>query len=263
MARRTRGRTRPGRLRALDHYLALSSNRLTEFPGAAAVVDVGIGEHPDTTRELSVAVGAFGIDIPVLALETDPLRLRRARSQRLSGVRLASWDALADPLAPGRHGIARVVRAMNLLRGQSSAAAEEGHRRLGRLLVPRGRLIEGSSDRDGGVLCAHVLSLQSGRLRRRSLLFFTDFSRGCGPWMFRDQLPADLRRACRPPHPVHALLSGWHAAFVACAPLGGPIARYQAAVRAVPELSLPDPEGLPGLAEWRPAGGVPRAPANV
>ncbi|MBU8895076.1 methylase [Corallococcus sp. H22C18031201] len=213
----TRGRTTPGRLRALDDYLChAESTLLTRHEGPwarAAFVDVGFGEHPWTTLESAAAFRALNPDLLVIGVELDEARAQAAASAHSDTRTHFRQGGFALPLAPDEP--TRLVRAMNLLRQGAPERVPEAHQRLAQALLPSGLVVEGSSDTPGAVLVAHLLRRGDGRadLTREALLFHTDFSRGFAPWLFRDWLPRDLRRRVRPGEPLHAFFSAWEAAW--------------------------------------------------
>jgi hypothetical protein len=104
---------------------------------------------------------------------------------------------------------ASVVRAINVLRGYREEELPGIHRALLAPLAPGGLLIEGTTDLDGHVTGVHLLRRGAGRAEDLGLLLHTDFERGFSPWLFRDVLPRDLRRAARPGTPVHQALTRW------------------------------------------------------
>lgn len=213
-ARRPRGRTAPGRLAALDRYLLATERSLLSAPHAEAsrawVVDVGIGETPVTTLELADALAQIEPPPAVLAVEVDAERAERARrfARERFEVRRGGFDL---PLHDGE--AARLVRCMNVLRGLPPDRVPEVHAELGSRLLVGGLLLEGSSDRAGDVLTAHLLRREPEGLRREALLFFTNGRRGFAPILFRDHLPRDLRRAVKSGHPLHAFFVAWTAAW--------------------------------------------------
>lgn len=212
--RHTRGRTRPGRLRALDAYLVHREPELlsrTSGPWEhAAFVDVGFGEHPWTTLESAHALRTLNPRLPVVGVELEASRVETAApyTDALTHFRQGGFDL---PLGP--HEPARLVRAMNLLRQYPPEQVPAVHQRLGERLLPSGLLVEGSSDTHGGVLVAHLLRRGPHHLEREALLFYTDFSHGFAPLLFRDWLPRDLRRRVLPGTPLHAFFTAWTQAW--------------------------------------------------
>ena len=215
---KTRGRTSPGRLRALDAYLVHREPEMLSRragPWARAVfVDVGFGEHPWTTLESAEAFRALHPELPVIGVELDAERARAAEAHADARTHFRQ-GGFELPL--GEDEPARLVRAMNLLRQGPPERVPEVHRTLGRYLLPSGLLVEGSADPTGAILTAHLLRRAPDGaeplLTREALLLHTDFRHGFAPLLFRDWLPRDLRRRVRPGEPIHAFFSEWGAAW--------------------------------------------------
>lgn len=100
---------------------------------------------------------------------------------------------------------------MNVARGLREDEVPGLHAALGAPIIEGGLLIEGSTDTEGAVLCAWLLRKRGSELVKEALLFHTDFSRGFSPWLFRDWLPRDLRRAVKPGSWIHDALTRWEA----------------------------------------------------
>lgn len=203
-----RGKTRPGRLRRLDRYLrhgptaALAG--LAEHPLA---VDVGIGAIPHTTLELAAHLAPVVPSLEVVGTDVDPARIAAARGTRR--VRFTVADLVPPDLAPG------LVRAFNLLRGFSPAGAEVALERLRRAVAPGGVLVEGSSDKRGGILVAAVHRREgAGPVRLERVVFSLDVALGFAPRMLRVRIPPTLRRQRR----LDPLLDAWTDAWDATRP---------------------------------------------
>ncbi len=255
-----KGRTRPGRLSALDRYVLHEEAALLSAGGGAWVVDLGVGDQPWTTTELHQALTAEHPHLRVLGVEHDEHRVREAKRHQTAGLqfRAGGFDL---PLMPGEP--ARLIRAMNVARNYGAQASAEIHRRLCRRLTPGGLLIEGTSDLDGDVLTAHLVRATQAGPRAEGLLFHTTFRRGFAPLLFRDQLPVDLRRSVRPGTPIHSLLSQWTSAWEEARRSGprDPASSFRASVRRL-SAARPDVDDAPWLIEngylrWRSA--MPRA----
>lgn len=258
--RQTKGRTSPGRLRALDAYL-LDAERplLLAPPPAAAFVDVGFGEHPFTTLESARALRAVHPSLPVLGLDRDPARAAAAQPHADGPTRFleGGFEALAD-LGP-----LRIVRAMNVLRTYREAEVSTAHALLGAHLMEGGLALEGSADPEGAILTCHLLRRRGETLHREALLFFTDFSHGFAPLLFRDWLPRDLRRRVVPGEPIHAFFTAWTQAWSQvreAAP--DPRAAFTASAQTL-ATRLPGVEADPrwtsrGYLLYRPPSGIPQ-----
>lgn len=259
--RKTRGRTAPERLGALDTYLVHAERDLLAREGDAAFVDVGFGEHPWTTLETARALREVRPGLGVIGVELDPERAAAAAREHADARTHFRQGGFALPLEPGER--ARLVRAMNVLRTYPLERVAQAHRLLGAPLVEGGLLVEGSTDTPGEVLVAHLLRRTGAGLEREALLFHTTFARGFAPLLFRDWLPRDLRRRVRPGEPIHAFFSDWAAAWDE-ARAGGvrdPAEVFRATVvrlAARREGVSTEPWLLErGYLVWRPPGGVP------
>lgn len=253
--RKTRGRTAPHRLRALDAYLLTTERALLCAPPATApFVDVGFGEHPFTTQETAHALRAVAPSLPIIGLERAPARAAAAQPHADANTRFlhGGFEQL------GALGPLRVVRAMNVLRAYSQAEALDAHALMGAHLMEGGLVLEGSADPRGALLTAHLLRRRDGALHREALLFFTDFTHGFAPILFRDWLPRDLRRHVVPGEPIHAFFQTWTRAWsdVRAAhptPRAAFAASLETLAQALPGVERP----AEGCLVYRPAGGIP------
>ncbi|TXD37157.1 methylase [Lujinxingia vulgaris] len=192
--REIRGRTKPGRLRMLDRFVVghLLGGGPGEGPGLA--VDVGFGEEGWTTRELYEALRQSGMVCDVVGVEVEPMRVEKAQEVACEGLRFVEAGFDLKPVVWREAGL---VRAMNVLRQYGPHEVEEAHRSWGEVLGEGGYLVEGTCDGEGAIGSAHVLRKDRGEVKKVGLVLWTDFSKGFGPWMFRDWLPADLRRSLK------------------------------------------------------------------
>lgn len=211
---RLRGRTRPGRLALLDALLCQRERALlcrTDGPYAHAVyVDVGLGDQPDTTFESARSFRALAPGLRSIGVDIDPVRVQRGQQQQELQVELRQ-GGFDLPLMASEP--VRLVRAMNVLRNYPEAQVPEIHAQLCERLLPGGLLVEGSSSRRAGNLCAHLIRREHAGMRREALCFASDFREGFAPRMFRDCLPRDLRRHVRNGEAIGQLLGAWQAAF--------------------------------------------------
>lgn len=225
--RTVRGRTRAGRLDGLDAWLVHEARELL-FAGGL-VVDVGFGATTVTLEALAVAVHQVDPRLEVVGLERDASRA----GARAVGARLVvgGFEALSQLSG------AVVVRAMNVLRGYRAEEAPLIHRALGVGLIEGGLLLEGSTDTEGHVSVCHLARRRGGELTSEGLLLYTDFERGFSPWLFRDWLPSDLRRAVRPGTRIHGLLDRWSRAVQAGGSGRSPRERFSSSVGQVDGLA--------------------------
>lgn len=162
--------------------------------GPRVVIDFGFGLSAVTTQEWRAALS--DARVRVVGVE------RALPAERSPGVELVQggFETCAT-LGP-----ASVVRAMNVLRGSREDEVAPARAALLAALEPDGLVLEGSSDTEG-----HLFALSLLQRGHEELLFFTDFSRGFSPWLFRDWLPRHLRRSVKPGTPIHELLTRWEA----------------------------------------------------
>lgn len=209
-----RGKTAPGRLAALDAYLVEHEAGLLQRADSefreAVFLDVGIGESPDTFLE---AVGTFRFVAPGLravAVDTALHRVQRAKAGcgDFPGVafRHGGFEEVASVPV-------RLLRVMNVLREYPPAEVAGIHQGLLSGLLPTGLLVEGSSDKRGGLFSAHLIRKMDKARVQRSLLLYSKFENGFAPLQFRDVLPQDLRRQVKPGTVMGAFFSKWTAAW--------------------------------------------------
>jgi len=256
-ARRTRARTRSGRLAALDDYL-VRFERARLAASQARFVDVGIGCEPvtlldsmATLREVAPELGFVGIELE------DQFARIAARGAPEADIRQGGFEVVAE-VAP-----AAVIRVMNVLRTYSQEDVPDVHRRLGDALVDGGLVIEGTCDPEGDNMSAHLLRRRDDAVHREGLLFHTRFTNGFAPMLLRDRLPRDLRRRVRPDTAIGRFFADWNQAFAAARDAGikAPAACFVESARRLARVR-------PGVAAdswllergyllWRPADGVP------
>lgn len=248
-----KGRTSAGRLRALDAFLLERERRLIAAQSVAPFIDVGFGEQPLTTLESAVALREVNPSLTVLGVESDVQRaLAAAPFESLPETRFVRGDFGVLPLLPK----ARVIRVMNVLRSHQEEEVAAIHALLGAALVEGGVVLEGSADEAGDILTAHVLRREGAAMKREALLFFTRFTHGFAPALFRDWLPRDLRRRCKPGEWVHAFFGQWTQVWEATRTADAP-ASFVAAVNALRQSGEPVELVAEGMMVWRPADGVP------
>ncbi len=256
-----RGRTRAGRLGLLDQWLlrdpSPTGRGWREAPGEGTspplLVDVGLGDDPVTTVELFVAVHP---PATVIGVDVDELRVRRAQSHARPGLEFRLCrDWRLDLSRP-----ADLIRAVNVLRGYPEAEAADATRALTAQLAGGGLLLEGSTDVDGALGCVHRWRKHGAAIGHEGLLFFTDFSRGFAPRMFRDVLPRDLRRSVKPGTEIHRFLEAWQAAFETKPEREEPPAAFARTARQLRDAGEPVRLESPQALGWN--GGAEKYPAR-
>jgi len=248
LSRRTRGKSRPGRLRLLDAWLVatqrpLIARREAAFERAVSV-DLGFGAVPWTTLELVAALRQIDPEAEVVGVDIDPARVESARPLQVPGLRFEVGGFELPPAPP-----VRLIRAMNVLRQYDPAAVAGAHAAMRRAVLPGGLVIEGTTSKGGDTLAAHLLRRHGGvgePAQPRALLFATDFSAGFAPRMFARCLPRDLRPDGRPSPAVAAFLDAWTAA------LSGMDRADPARAFAASAADLPGVEVGPGWIIWTP-----------
>lgn len=203
-ARGIRGRTSPGRLRGIEPLLVSVASKAL-LRADSLVLDLGFGHSPITTRELAQFLDTTVGPRRVIGVETDALRAEKARELFEKGEFLHAGFELEDHFPEG----VALIRAMNILRQYRPEEVEGAHRKWGRALKEGGYLIEGSTDKSGAVMSAHLFRRQKDQLLREGLYFYTDFTRGFAPVLFRDVLPRDLRHGIHEGHLAFEFFQTW------------------------------------------------------
>lgn len=261
-AKLTRGKTREGRLDALDRIWLRLDPRPTQDSTKRNELawDLGFGAHPHTTLAWSDALCAAGWQAQVLGLEAHPGRAAFATRFDRDNCRFGHLDATWGPpwdAAP------RWIRAMNILRQYRASQAQTWHQRWGEQLKAGGQLIEGTCSADGSVLVAHWLVKRPQELSRRGLIFYTDFSQGFAPLLFGDRLPKDLRAHARQQGAIGDFFRRWTQAWSPFRALSPPKAFLESAgqlqSQGEPIRAWPDKSGA--VMVWEPSGGVPKVPS--
>lgn len=190
------------------------------------VIDLGYGATPVTTVELASRLRRIRLDVRVLGLELDPMRV-------------AAAAPAADPpqLTFGRGGFEFaghrpvLVRAANVLRqyDEADAAAAWSTMRAG--LAQAGVIVEGTCD-EIGRRGSWVLLDASGPISLTLACRVDSLGR---PSELAERLPKSLIHHNVPGQPIHAFLRELDAAWDAAAPLVpfGPRQRWIAACKAM------------------------------
>lgn len=244
---RLRGKTRAGRLRLWDALL----EPLFSADCSHGVLDVGVGERPDTLVELATV-----LDHPPTAIEVHPRRVAAARAATVFPI--LEGDALQPPRGAERFGL---VRCANVLRQYPVEAVEQAHRGLIAHCRPGGVVLEGSCDASGDVGCFHVLRSAPDGFTRSGLVFFSSFARGFAPIQLRDWLPRDLRRQVRDGGVMADFFRRWTTVWSAVRQRNAPI-DFRRSVDALAEpgrvVDLSSTQSGAAAFFWTPEGGVPQ-----
>ncbi len=102
-----------------------------------------------------------------------------------------------------------VLRAMNVLRQYGAEEAQKALLGWASRLSPNGILVEGTTDKHGELATFFCLG------QTTELVLMTTFSRGFGPWMFRDYLPQSWRRTVKPGTALFDFFDAWASEFSA------------------------------------------------
>jgi len=205
--RLTRGKTRPGRFRLLDPWIASQVGRAVGQE-TAHVVDVGIGARPDTTLELHRALGGADAGVRTTGLDLDPERVQALREAEEPGVRavLGGFDAELPP--------AHLVRAANLLRQYRLPDVPPALTAMSHWLAPEGLLVGGTTDRHGDRGVFRVFRRVDGRLLPQALICLAALDGpGFAPRALTPYLPRGLGWHGHPGPTVQPLFTAWTRAF--------------------------------------------------
>lgn len=249
MKRPTKRRTAQGRLAWLDAYL------IRQAPvelHQVHLIDVGFGLHPTTSLETLDALESWQASI--IAVDTDASIVAAAKaSLQTRGKRISFQvgDFRLSRSVPKNRKVG-LIRCANVLRGYREDEVEPAWYAMASVLSEGGVLMDATCDAKGAVGSCLVLRKQGDRLVREALLFFSDFSRGFAPRMFRDVLPRIYRRRAKPGSPIARFLDDWQHKIDAL-PACDVRSAFEASVLAHPEMHFI----AEGLAQWAPSEGVP------
>lgn len=220
----TRGTTAPNRLRRVDRYLVGTQTARLRDAAHPLVVDLGFGNCPVTTLELSSRLAPVRADVEVLGLEIDRERVDAARPYA-DPPRLR-FEKGGFELAGQRPVL---VRAMNVLRQYDEATAARAWTTLRAGLAPGGLLVEGTTDELGRRGCWICLDA-TGPLTLTLAARAADLPH---PSALAERLPKALIHHNVPGRPIHEFLHAFDAAWAGAAPYSafGPRQRWVAAVQ--------------------------------
>lgn len=227
----TRGKTAPGRLKALDVFLARYEAHLLKRQDGlfaqAAFCDVGFGELPHTTLD---AAECFWVEAPRLHVVGIEKALHRVAAAQVFSTPQVHFLEGGFDLANLERPV-RLIRAMNVLREYAPQDVSRIHLKLGQKLLPGGLLVEGSCDKNGQLLTARFLRKGSTGLQDEGLLCYSSFEHGFAPIQFRDWLPQDLRRTVRPGNLLYEVFTQWTKAWEAVKPHASPREAFASSIQ--------------------------------
>lgn len=188
--RDSRGRSRPGRLDAVDAAIVTElGSWLAEADPAAPVVDLGFGAYPWTLRSLARAVRTVA-SRPVVGVEGS-VRFAERAARVLDGEGISAvWGGFSLP--PQAQGAA-LVRVMNVLRSYRAEEVGPALDALAEGVTEGGWIVEGSCSLDGDATATRWWQVAAGRRRLRAWGFGTTLSAGYAPALFMPRLPPDAK----------------------------------------------------------------------
>jgi hypothetical protein len=208
----TRGKTRRNRLRRVDNFLLLYDSALIRgsVGERAFYVDLGYGAEPFTTLESAKRLRRANPALPVLGVEIDLERVARAipYADDLTRFRLGGFNI---PLEQGE--TIRLIRAFNVLRQYDESEVEGAWLTMGRVMLPGGLLIEGTSDPYGRIWAANLLRRDDNSLNYEGLLFSTNFHSAFEPGEFQPVLPKNCIHRMVPGEKINDFMEAWKLAF--------------------------------------------------
>lgn len=210
----TRGKTAPNRLRKVDIFVLLYAPELLTLPlpqyRRAFFVDLGYGAEAYTTLESAERFRKLNPALEVLGVEIDPERVAAALpfANERTIFRLGGFNL---PLEEGE--TVRLMRAFNVLRQYEENQVAAAHEEMGRLMLPGGLILEGTSDPFGRVWVCNLLRKQAeGGLVHEGLAFGTNFRWGFEPGIFQPVLPKNYIHRMLPGEKIYEFMDAWKAA---------------------------------------------------
>jgi hypothetical protein len=221
----TRGTTAPGRLRRIDRWLVAMHGDRIRTATDPLIVDLGYGASADTTVELAAALRTVRVDVGVVGVENDRIRVQSAQSVAAQGISFVYGSFELAGLRPV------VIRAMNVLRQYDEAAVAPAWAQLSAQLSAGGVLVEGTCD-ELGRRCSWVTLDPSGP---RTLTLSAHLATLSAPSDLAARLPKALIHRNVAGERVHAFLAAADDAWARAAPYAafGPRQRWQQSIAAL------------------------------
>ncbi len=204
----TRGTTHPNRLRRVDRWLIatqLARLRRSAFP---VVVDLGYGQHPTTTVEMTSRLAEHLPAVRVVGVEIDRVRVDAAQPHAHPGLRFTR-GGFNLPLEPDERPPA-IIRAMNVLRQYDEAEAASAWELLRGQLGEDGLLVEGTCD-ELGRRCSWVSIDAQGP---RTLTFAARVADLSRPSELAERLPKALIHRHIAGERIHDFFAAWDATWL-------------------------------------------------
>lgn len=244
----TRGKTASNRLRRVDNFILLyEPSLLTRTDGLFAdsmFVDLGYGFDARTTLESAARFRRVNPDLKILGVEIEKERVEAALpyADEKTLFRLGGFNL---PLKAGEH--VRLIRAFNVLRQYEEKGFAPAYERLAEFVLPRGLMIEGTSNPFGSIWCANVVRRMDDRSHlhlpqvqvwtMEALVFSTNFQMGFNIEEFQTVLPKNLIHHVLPGEPIYDFFEAWKqsAAETAAMKIYGPRQWFIAAAERLAE----------------------------
>ena len=203
----TRGTTGDRRLRRVDRWILATQPSLISRPDLL-VVDLGFGERPVTTIELTRRIRRINPRAHVVGLDISAERVAAARQAAQAGLEFAEGGFELAGLRP------HLVRAFNVLRQYDAADVPAAWRRMQDQLAEGGLLLDGTCDETGHL--ASWVSIDEAGPRSLTLAVHPALP----PSAVAARLPKALIHRNVPGEPVHAFLTDLDRAWQARSALG-------------------------------------------
>lgn len=223
----TRGKTAPNRLRKTDVFLAVAYPELVRT-SAGVYVDVGYGERPVTSIETLHRLRRLAPALRVIGVELDAERLAAAAPFARPGLefRRGGFDV---PVREGER--IAVVRALNVLRQYGESAVGEALTALGRVLIPGGLVIEGTSDPLGRLLAFTLHQRRGDALAALGVVLAPALGPEFAPRQLRGVLPKSFIHHAEPGGRIDRFFAAWEEAWQRSRGPAAPRRRFQMAAR--------------------------------
>jgi len=232
----TRGKTASNRLRRVDNFILLYEPSLLTRTDSlftdSLFVDLGYGFDARTTLESAARFHRLNPDLRILGVEIDNERVEAALpfADDKTFFRLGGFNL---PLKEGES--VRLIRAFNLLRQYEEKDFLPAYNKLAQYVLPKGLMIEGTSNPFGGIWCANVVrktldadSLLSNFQKQASeiqshwnfeaLVFSTNFRSGFDVEEFQTVLPKNLIHRVVAGQPIYDFFEAWKRAAAETSP---------------------------------------------